>query len=594
MYDDSIYDNMIHPIRILDTREVTSSFSASLTIPCGSIYIGKSLGLSSGIVLPRENVEIGEYVEDDTLSWYNIGTLDTSLTKSSSRFKISVIGGTSSSSSFHSSSQSSSSSALSHGSTTEILLSINDSANVCNGSFYSVGIDAPMILDLKITKPNFTKSTYNLVARMKKRETCHQILCIGPIASSFTPTFEKTTATGTEKNHIINEGFHLSSPTFVDNNLSVSGNVSVKGISTISNKLIFDNQGNNLSPPSFANRSPGTKIVLQSLIGSGTTDYAIGMQSGNMWFSVESGKSINNGWLWYGGLTQAMKLDSTGQLSLNSGLFIGTGQKRSGTSSISLGKFNIYGLAGSLSGPHMTCFVSTDTEYPVFQQTNRNHDAVYWNADAFHDGKTFVSSSRNSNFQIAKGSDNLSINYSIGIQPGDPIIWSNALKISSRGTMSVKNDMHLNEKLNVGIQSGDARVNISSISSNAVSFYNRKKVGGIVLTEHETFYGTDSNDIFKENIAETNGETATKILMSIKSIKYDGIMATKNKTNVNENANNTVHGFLAENLKSVFPEAVMGGTLVDYSRLVPLLVSSLQDAWKEIQSLKETLQGTPK
>ena len=54
---------------------------------------------------------------------------------------------------------------------------------------------------------------------------------------------------------------------------------------TTSLGLLVSNNGG-LGAPTINSRSPGTKIVLWQGVGAGSADYAIGMDSSTLWFSV--------------------------------------------------------------------------------------------------------------------------------------------------------------------------------------------------------------------------------------------------------------------------------------------------------------------
>ncbi|KAI9095480.1 hypothetical protein DFS34DRAFT_175477 [Phlyctochytrium arcticum] len=62
-----------------------------------------------------------------------------------------------------------------------------------------------------------------------------------------------------------------------------------------------------VSNPSFTTRSPGTKVVMYPAVSSNAVDYAIGMESANMWFSIPANNN-SNGFKWYGGTTVISQL----------------------------------------------------------------------------------------------------------------------------------------------------------------------------------------------------------------------------------------------------------------------------------------------
>ena len=61
------------------------------------------------------------------------------------------------------------------------------------------------------------------------------------------------------------------------------------------------------------------------------------------------------------------------------------------------------------------------------------------------------------------------------------------------------------------------------------------------------------------------------------------------------NTGETVHGFIAQEMQEIVPEAVSGDPdgeemmSMDYGRITPVLVAALQDAHKKIEALEERL-----
>ena len=77
-----------------------------------------------------------------------------------------------------------------------------------------------------------------------------------------------------------------------------------------------------VAAPTFTTRSAGTKIVLYPDIGAAAVDYAIGIESGNIWSSVAT---TSNGFKWYGGTTLGATLTGAGALTLTSNLTVSGG-----------------------------------------------------------------------------------------------------------------------------------------------------------------------------------------------------------------------------------------------------------------------------
>ena len=81
-----------------------------------------------------------------------------------------------------------------------------------------------------------------------------------------------------------------------------------------SNLLFFSGAG--AAPPAFTTRSLGTKILLTGALTGSLTDYAVGIESNNIWNSVPQNNTVY-GFKWYGGTTQIARLDGAGALTLS-------------------------------------------------------------------------------------------------------------------------------------------------------------------------------------------------------------------------------------------------------------------------------------
>jgi len=108
---------------------------------------------------------------------------------------------------------------------------------------------------------------------------------------------------------------------------------------------------NGVAPPAFTTRSAGTKLVLYPAITAAAVDYALGIDSSTLWFSVpDAGRSFK----WYGGttlgatLTGAGALTLVGALSTTNGTFSGNVNITSTTAatSTSTGALTVAGGAG--------------------------------------------------------------------------------------------------------------------------------------------------------------------------------------------------------------------------------------------------------
>lgn len=78
-----------------------------------------------------------------------------------------------------------------------------------------------------------------------------------------------------------------------------------------SNMIAFRNVG--IAAPAVTTRSAGTKLVLFPSLSGTSVDYAIGIESNNLWFSSTTSST---GFKWYSAATNTMTLAGDGQLSL--------------------------------------------------------------------------------------------------------------------------------------------------------------------------------------------------------------------------------------------------------------------------------------
>ena len=111
--------------------------------------------------------------------------------------------------------------------------------------------------------------------------------------------------------------------------------------------------------------------------------------------------------------------------------------------------------------------------------------------------------------------------------------------------------------------------------------YNQSTVGSINVAASGTTYNTTSDRRLKDNI-EPIADAADK-LMHMKPVTH---------TWIDNPDDPQVHGFIAQEMQEVVPEAVSGDAesdemmSMDYGRITPIIVAALQDALKEIKELK--------
>lgn len=75
------------------------------------------------------------------------------------------------------------------------------------------------------------------------------------------------------------------------------------------NKALF--VGESFFPPTFDTRSIGTKVVFYPEVGIDKVDYAMGIASGVLWYSLPQNNSTRK-FVFYGGITEVASIDGIG------------------------------------------------------------------------------------------------------------------------------------------------------------------------------------------------------------------------------------------------------------------------------------------
>jgi hypothetical protein len=189
------------------------------------------------------------------------------------------------------------------------------------------------------TTGNLTLSgTLSVAASNFSSQTANQFLA-APNGTAGVPTFraivaadiptlnQNTTGSSgscTGNAATVTNGFYTSGGTLTGQLISTDtwdtttggGNIYLN--SATGNRIDFN--GNGVAAPAFTTRSAGTKLVLYPNVGASSVDFALGIESNNMWFSTVD--NTNGGFKWYHGTTNTMSLLSTGILSVVTGFRI--------------------------------------------------------------------------------------------------------------------------------------------------------------------------------------------------------------------------------------------------------------------------------
>ena len=134
------------------------------------------------------------------------------------------------------------------------------------------------------------------------------------------------------------------------------------------NRIDFNQNG--IGAPTFTTRSAGTKLVLYPSVGGSGVDYAVGMDSSTLWFSIETNSSRQ--FRWYGGTTQLADLKGSGEFLLGS------------TSIVSSAKLQVTGGAYvsdsvgiGTTNPEKLLHLSTSVATPlIIQRTTAGNSAI--------------------------------------------------------------------------------------------------------------------------------------------------------------------------------------------------------------------------
>jgi hypothetical protein len=186
------------------------------------------------------------------------------------------------------------------------------------------------------------------------------------------------------------------------------------------------------------------------------------------------------------------------------------------------------------------------------------------------------------------------------------------LRISSSGVASIPMVVSEGGNVGVGTSAPVAKLHVSSAALNSMNvdtygvasniifnkdnvaggytifYYNGAGVGSITTNGAATSYNTSSDRRLKENIDDTNRGLGLLDRIKVKEFNF-----------IDDPRKARVQGFIAQDLRQIYPEAVtVGGDdarkepwTVDYGRITPLLVKAVQELKADNDGLREIVKS---
>jgi hypothetical protein len=231
-------------------------------------------------------------------------------------------------------------------------------------------------------------------------------------------------------------------------------------------------------------------------------------------------------------------------------------------------------------------FEDTDTSV----ETNQHSGRIQWKTNDADNGAGIISS-------IASYAEGTGGSYSLGFSTGNLTNFQQQMTLNSTGQLLLGTTSELTQNEVLACRMTNSAGTVIALqrdltgSARQISFRNPNgEVGKINTSGTSTSYGTTSDYRLKENIGDITD--ATDRVKQLQPKRFNFIA----------DANTTVDGFIAHEVSSIVPEAIIGEKdevneqgnpeyqAIDQSKLVPVLTKALQEAITKIEELETRVQ----